>query len=162
MRCAQVSPLLSAYLDEELAPNQMLRIAGHLTHCPGCRAQLAVLDRVKAALGGLEQPVADASFWPRAYREVRRSVTAARGRRWSVPRHPALAWSTAVVAVLLALVITFGPSWQPREPELAPIGAESEISALVREHAKLRASTPFAEEGRVGYILTEAEGESYE
>jgi anti-sigma factor RsiW len=55
--CEQVRERLSAWLDGELEARERREAAAHLESCPGCRAELALLSRLDAALGTLEAPL---------------------------------------------------------------------------------------------------------
>ena len=57
MNCHEVQEHLSAWMDGE-APEELRQpLADHLAGCPACRAELAMLERLHEALGGLEVPV---------------------------------------------------------------------------------------------------------
>lgn len=45
MDCRRVRRRLVAYLDDELAPGEIVRVDDHLATCEACRQQLAALDR---------------------------------------------------------------------------------------------------------------------
>ncbi|MEW6660106.1 MAG: zf-HC2 domain-containing protein [Thermodesulfobacteriota bacterium] len=47
---------LSAWLDGELTPEERGEVAAHLEGCEECRRELALLQRLDAALGSLEAP----------------------------------------------------------------------------------------------------------
>jgi hypothetical protein len=75
-------------------------------------------------------------------------------------RRPSLAWATTAAAAVATLLLAF-PAGQP---DLTPVetarGREAELRSMVKEHASLKATTPFPEEGRIAYILTEDEDDS--
>jgi predicted anti-sigma-YlaC factor YlaD len=50
MRCFDVQVELEAYVDGELSPERRALLEGHLAGCEGCRAELARLEAVVAAL----------------------------------------------------------------------------------------------------------------
>jgi anti-sigma factor RsiW len=56
MKCNEVQEHLSAWLDGEISEELRLRLAEHLAACPACQAELASLERLDAALAGLEAP----------------------------------------------------------------------------------------------------------
>lgn len=56
MKCTEVQEHFSAWLDGEVAEELRPRLAEHLAVCPACRAELAALKRLDAALAGLEAP----------------------------------------------------------------------------------------------------------
>lgn len=51
--CSKVQENLSAYLDDELPPEQREAIQAHLAVCPACRQELARLTRLWEALAAL-------------------------------------------------------------------------------------------------------------
>jgi anti-sigma factor RsiW len=57
MKCSEVQENLSAWLDGEVPEGLHQRLADHLTGCHACQAELEVLERLDATLGGLEVPV---------------------------------------------------------------------------------------------------------
>ena len=50
LRCADVTPYLSAYADGELAQPLRAQIAAHLETCESCQAQVARYAGIDAAL----------------------------------------------------------------------------------------------------------------
>ncbi|MFW6127084.1 MAG: anti-sigma factor family protein [Thermodesulfobacteriota bacterium] len=56
MKCTEVQEHLSAWLDGEIPDELEPRLAEHLAACPVCQAELAALNRLDAALAGLEAP----------------------------------------------------------------------------------------------------------
>ena len=65
MRCGDVEPRLSAYLDDELDESTRLAVAAHVESCQGCRGLLGDLARVKAAVAALPPEVApEHDLWP--------------------------------------------------------------------------------------------------
>lgn len=56
MKCSEVQEYLSAWMDGEVPQGQRQPLADHLAQCPACRAELALLERLDAALAGLEAP----------------------------------------------------------------------------------------------------------
>jgi len=56
MNCKTVQTHLSAYLDRELAGDQMLELRAHLNSCKECREEEASVRILKSLLGGLPVP----------------------------------------------------------------------------------------------------------
>lgn len=56
MTCKEVQEYLSAYVDGEAPEGLRQELADHLAACPVCGAELAALERLEAALVGLEAP----------------------------------------------------------------------------------------------------------
>ena len=96
MKCSEVQENLSAWLDGEVPEGLHQQLADHLAGCPVCQAELEILERLDAALGGLEVPV------PRGLADkVKRRL----------PRPAASPWiQSLALAVCLALGIFLGSS----------------------------------------------------
>ena len=57
MKCSEIQEYLSAWMDGEVPEELEGQLSDHLAGCPSCRAQLSALERLDAALAGLEAPV---------------------------------------------------------------------------------------------------------
>jgi anti-sigma factor RsiW len=100
MNCRNCEQLLSAYLDNELGGDQMLKLRGHLAECNCCREELEQLRELKAMLASVP------SIEPRAGFEERLS---ARVFEIPVQRSNRLAWaavSLAAAACVFAILST--------------------------------------------------------
>ncbi|NLY91567.1 MAG: hypothetical protein GX081_08185 [Firmicutes bacterium] len=62
MNCHRVQSLLSAYLDQELSPEEQRLIRNHIFHCPICAENFEDLSHIKSYLGNLEPPFAQADL----------------------------------------------------------------------------------------------------
>ena len=51
--CERWLPVISAMVDGEATPEQMIDLRPHLRNCPGCRATLATLQGSSAPLGAI-------------------------------------------------------------------------------------------------------------
>ncbi len=51
--CAEIRPLLSAFLDDQVTPAERARVTAHLTGCPRCQEDLATLRATVTALRAL-------------------------------------------------------------------------------------------------------------
>lgn len=132
---------LSAYLDDELGPDERARVADHLGACPACAARLAELAAVDAAVasGPAEAPEGYFESFP------------ARVRRRLERRTPARAlpaWTWAAAAVLLLAIVTPLTLRRPLErtapvplPAAAP-PAEAPSEAYAREGSAGPLPTP--------------------
>ena len=95
MKCNEVQEHLSAFMDGEVPEGLRQRLADHLAGCPVCRAELAALERLEAALLELEAP---------APRDLAAKV------RQRLPR-PARPWRQSLaLAACLALGVFLGSS----------------------------------------------------
>ena len=90
MKCNEVQENLSAWMDGEVPEGLGQRLADHLAGCPACQAELGALERLDAALAGLEVPVP-------------RDLAAKVSRRLPRPASPWL--QSLALAVCLALGI---------------------------------------------------------
>src|SRR5688572_11853636 len=119
MDCEEVSTLISAELDGELAPEDRPALEAHLAGCVACRS---VLEAFRLQDGELRR-----SFAPRrrAAQGVARSVVArlrpaGRGRRlWTVAFPLSAAAAGFVLALLLFRPWDRGPDGSPESPPLA-------------------------------------------
>jgi predicted anti-sigma-YlaC factor YlaD len=72
------APLLSAYVDGELEPNDVARIEAHLQENEHTRREVAQLQQLKAVTGAmrLKEPPAEEweAFWKSLYNRAERSV----------------------------------------------------------------------------------------
>ncbi len=95
MKCSEVREYLSAFMDGEVPEGLRPGLDAHLADCPVCQAELAVMERLDAALAGLSVPVpVDLSI------KMRRRL----------PRHSLPWFQTLALAVCLALGIFLGGS----------------------------------------------------
>ncbi|MDF2629955.1 MAG: hypothetical protein K0R39_3786 [Symbiobacteriaceae bacterium] len=62
MNCDGVSSLLSAYLDGELSPGELLRVEEHLRRCHACADEVDSLRQTVALVASLEEVEVPASF----------------------------------------------------------------------------------------------------
>jgi hypothetical protein len=88
--CGNIRELLSPYLENELAPDELTRVKGHLGECAGCRAELELLRMTVGALRDLPELPAPAgilmgvreSLKPRSrYERLRSLIFPAAARR---------------------------------------------------------------------------------
>jgi anti-sigma factor RsiW len=115
MKCSEVQEYLSAWMDGEIPEGQRQPLADHLAGCPACRAELACLSRLDAALAGLEAP---------APRDL-----AAKVRR-RLPR-PVLPWvQTLALAACLVLGIYLGSSLTGSFYPASANGITNEVAGL--------------------------------
>jgi hypothetical protein len=71
MSCAQIERYLSAYVDDELAGVEKLRVRAHLRQCQACSRQLESIVAMKRALRALPTQEPDEAFVDRLSAAVR-------------------------------------------------------------------------------------------
>ncbi len=102
MRCGDVEPRLSAYLDDELDASTRLAVAGHVESCEGCRGLLGDLARVKAAVAALPAEVApERDLWP----SVAAAIAARKALPFERPQWPSRIWQWAVPLAAAAMLV---------------------------------------------------------
>ena len=83
MSCAELRPLLEAYVDGDLAEDRRQQVALHLPECAGCRGEveslLALAAESRRRLGPVEP---ERDLWPGVSGRIRDSERAARRRQW--------------------------------------------------------------------------------
>ncbi len=117
MKCREVQENLSAWMDGEVPEELRQLLADHVAGCPACQAELVALERLDAALAGLEVPVP-------------RDLAAKVSRR--LPR-PASPWRQSLaLAVCLVLGIFLGSTLTGTlYPGPAPVnGITTEVANL--------------------------------
>jgi anti-sigma factor RsiW len=106
--------VLSAWLDDELAPAARRDAARHLEGCPSCREELDLVARARAAVRALPVHLPPPGFLEDL---VPPGVSILRPRRRA-------AWAVAAAAASVAALFL------PREPSVTPA-----LPALVESHA---------------------------
>ena len=125
MRCQRARKWMTAAVDGELSPRRRRALDGHLAACAACRRELAVTERMLAALEGLPMEAAVSARLEQAtLRRVRLAAAdeaerapASRRARW-LPL-PAFALATAAVLVL-AIGIVRRAGEVPGPPAVRP------------------------------------------
>lgn len=146
----QIERHLSAYLDQELPPDQEAAVRRHVEGCAECRVELERLSRVKHLLSALPERTAPGDLWP----SVRRALAAGAPRRsawWTVWRErPAVAFAAAAAVILLLLLpLARGQIDRLRAAEFGP-------DLFVREHAITAADDPLVDRAYLGLLVTDA------
>lgn len=119
--CSRYEILLSAYLDDQLTPESVWLVQGHLQACPACAELLMRLMSTARAFHSIPRPIPQTDPWEGIVFTLRRErlVTP----RWSRRTRP---WGIAMAAVLVAI---WGYSALRPAPQSAP------LQAYWREHA---------------------------
>ena len=63
MNCESARELLSAYFDQELAPEAAAEVSAHLSCCDGCTHHLIEFEELSALAGDLRQPEVPPGVW---------------------------------------------------------------------------------------------------
>lgn len=116
--CDDYGAQVEAYLDAELAAEQVRAFETHLPDCEGCRASLDAQrllgDRLRALPVLEPSPQFEARFWARLAREEEPAAGA--GGRLGRLLRPLSGWSLAAVALVgLALLLSQGDPALPAE-----------------------------------------------
>ena len=102
-RCSDIDPLMTPYVDGEVAPGDRLRVAGHIDDCPSCHrhaaAEQAARSVVRAHAESLVE-AAPAQLRGRCAAAGRSRAAAFRG----LPRLSRAGWPLALAATLLLAV----------------------------------------------------------
>jgi len=70
MKCRNIRENLSAYIDEELYPDQSENVTQHLLHCPECSSALEVLQKVDTVLNNAPLYSVPAKFSEKLMHEI--------------------------------------------------------------------------------------------
>lgn len=149
MTCTEARDLLPLLLYGDLPPAEAERLRAHLTDCPACARERAVLERVRGALDAAPVPAVQVDL-PRLYHEAM-AQQARRLRRW---RWAAAAGALAAAALLAVVglrlqvrvqanqvVLSWGnppaAPLPPAPPEVAPRPAAARVPADVEERLRL-------------------------
>jgi anti-sigma factor RsiW len=120
--CSIIAELLVDFADGELAGEQRRRVADHLSTCPGCRAELRLLERsLELAKSVWEQaavsPDKDIASYSRALSRISKMLLTSRFRlhsRWAI---------AACLAVCVLLLLASTTWWLPQlRQNRQPIG----------------------------------------
>ncbi len=142
--------LLSAYLDAELASEEMAEAQRHLADCPECRAELEGLRATRRLLGSLEAPDLPQGFAADLWSRLGRPAPGP----WAwwpfwMPR-PATAFAVlALDLVLVAVPAIRGHQYRLRAAEVGP-------DLFLRRAAQAQARDPLMDRAFVGLVFTDA------
>ena len=119
--------LLSAYLDQELSPDETDQICDHLEGCPECQHQLDGLGRVVGRLRRLERIAPPQLLEMDVQRRVALAVPEDRffgrfdGRIGRLPIQPGILVTFALVFAFAAILFTFAEGLNEREVHTIPV-----------------------------------------
>lgn len=153
MSAHRLQQQLSAYLDGELAPDEMAEVRRHLTDCPDCQEELEGLRVVKTTLAGLKQPALPTDFAAGVWERIERSPADAVSR-WTAPwawlRRPALAAAAVALALILAAVpLVRGHLGRLRAAEVSP-------DLFIRTYMPAAAEDPLTDRAFLTLVTTDA------
>ena len=135
MKCESARPLLEAYLDGELDRGAIDELESHLATCAACRAQLADLEQLRAAVRAIQRE--------RAPAELRARLM----NLQDLPEAPRTAtqgtWWKLAAAVLLGVAVGAGAMrWSGHRADLAGSGTLLARDLLASHLRALAASSP--------------------
>jgi anti-sigma factor RsiW len=137
---------LSAYLDGELTPDEMVEVDRHLTTCPDCRSELDALTANRRLLGRLRQPEPPIGFAEAMAARLDRVPR----WRWPAWPRPALAFAgAALVMVLIAVPVVNGYRDRLRAAEVGP-------DLFIRSAVQSAADDPFIDRAYIGLVSSDA------
>ncbi|HWH72220.1 MAG TPA: zf-HC2 domain-containing protein, partial [Candidatus Sulfotelmatobacter sp.] len=122
MNCDGVSILLSAYLDGELTPGELLRVEEHLRRCHACADEVDSLRQTMALVSSLEEVEVPATFQVQLHQRLVAlgPPVAAGHRRPAVPAWQRNARRWAIPAAAAAAALAIGVStYNVNLPQLA-------------------------------------------
>jgi predicted anti-sigma-YlaC factor YlaD len=130
MNCRTAQGLISAYLDRELAPHDLMNMRAHLATCQSCQKELEALSSLKSMLTCFETPEPAAGFEERLLRAVRTSQPATPVLR-PLQRFRAQLVFAGVAAC--SMLLTLGAiNWVNRRPDAPSNAAGQSIAFEVR------------------------------
>lgn len=113
MKCTEVSELLSAYHDGELAPDAQAAVAKHLADCPDCGQTLAEYRRMSELAEKLNSPQPPSDLWHGIEEQLSqgpgdRAEPTGFQRRWKAQSRPAMSLGFIVALVAIGLAVWLG------------------------------------------------------
>jgi len=127
--CQDLQPLLSAFVDGQLADDDRAAAAAHLDECAACRGLVADLERLRAAARRLGPVPPPDHLWLELAGQIRLGETTAPARprpapvRRVLPQWLGLAAALFIVTLGVYLVDTLRPSRQGAGSDSAPTGS---------------------------------------
>ena len=110
MDCKQVSELLTAYLDNEVTPEEREQIEAHLIICQRCRKELEELKSAQKTLRNvLKSRAADADPSPQSWSQFELGLDVQRPSFLFLFRR--LKWRIIGTIILLAILIILAVLW---------------------------------------------------
>jgi anti-sigma factor RsiW len=155
MNCRSIRDQLSLHLDGRLSGTAARRVRAHLADCLPCRDEYRELLALKSLFTEAAQPIAPPGFWDALHSDLREQAL----RRERVTRRGWLARSgrrapmlaAGLAALLLAAII-------PIEYYGSDHGRDGvSVDEMIADHAGYCARQPLLENGRMHYLIAEAD-----
>ncbi|MCS6830177.1 MAG: zf-HC2 domain-containing protein [bacterium] len=106
MRCEQFRELISAYIEQSIAPPLAAKMDEHAARCGSCRTELEDVRRLWQMMTEAKRVEPPASLHARIMQEVYANTPAVPALRWwELAWRPRFAFAAAAVLMVLALVI---------------------------------------------------------
>jgi anti-sigma factor RsiW len=110
MNCTQVSEILTAYLDNEVTPEERQEIEAHLAGCPRCRKELEELKSAQKILRrALKSRAADADPSPQSWSQFELGLEIQRPSFLFLFRRRK--WRLIGTIIFLVIIITLVVLW---------------------------------------------------
>jgi anti-sigma factor (TIGR02949 family) len=110
MDCTQVNEMLTAYLDNEVTPEERQEIEAHLSTCPHCRKELEELRSAQKILRrALKTQAADANPPPQSWSKFELGLEMQRPSFLFLFRRRR--WRIIGTIIILAIIITLAILW---------------------------------------------------
>jgi anti-sigma factor RsiW len=148
----RIQPLLSAYLDDELALGETALVQEHLLDCAACRRVYDDLRTMKRLLGQLPPPEPPAEFWAAI-----RAPTTRPSRPHPRVRLPIAARSPVWALAAALLVVVLAGALQIKGAVDRLHATEIGVDLYVREHALEMSTEPLPDRAYLGLVAGDAD-----
>ena len=136
MNCQEIKELSSDYLDQQLAPHQVLLFEEHLKDCSNCRLEVETLRTTVSLIGSLDEIKTSPDFLSQVHRKIEKRGGLSRLWTW-IFEPPKLKVPLEVTALLLVSITAFYLYY--RSPELSrEIGIPAPLESLKVPQDELR------------------------
>jgi anti-sigma factor RsiW len=149
MSCHEVEALLDAYVDEELSPDERLRVERHLADCSACRETTDEIRSLVDAASKLPRGISPGrDLYPDIRNRIERHEIAAFADR-SMPPVRRIPWMALAASLLVVVIAGSTALWlrgdaDRRPSDVAPTGEAmlarsgggAPFDAVVREYAE--------------------------
>ena len=111
MRCSEVKPLLSSFMDNAMTGKELHAVAEHVEQCEACRCELAALSTAQKLLSSLGPAKAHPKLALRLHAAVAEELARTRETRFGLPvywRERCKLWMVPATAAIVTTVVAFG------------------------------------------------------